>query len=404
MKEVLLNNGCLPILNWAKNPEEGAINQAKNVASHPCVVQDVVLCPDCHAGYGVPIGTVLATRDDIIVNAIGVDIGCSMSSGRTNIKADDVTKEDLKRILGGSKEYPGGIISRIPTGMKHHNKDVESPLFNDERWSDPENYPICNAEFNSAKRQLGTLGGGNHFIELQKGDDGYLWYMVHSGSRNLGYKVCQHYNKIAENYCTMFRQYKVVKDQLAFLPRGLKEYNQYINEMKLCMDFAKESHVIMGYIIEEELAKVFSNMEITERIYTRHNYADIENFNGFNYMIHRKGAILARENMKGIIPGSQGTASYIVVGKGNSDSFYSASHGSGRVMSRTRAQKELSLEVEQEKMKGIVHNMTTQSQLDEAPSAYKDIEEVISLEADLVTPLVKLTPLAVLKGWDYVRG
>lgn len=398
MIEVINNDGCLPILNWAKNPEGDAIAQANNVATHPCTVLRVVLCPDCHTGYGVPIGTVLATKNAVIPNAVGVDIGCSMSAGRTNIKADDVTKEDLKRILGGSREYPGGIISRIPTGMKHHNKDVESPLFNDERWLDSENYPICNAEFNSAKRQLGTLGGGNHFIELQKGDDGYLWYMVHSGSRNLGYKVCNFYNDVAERLCTLFKQDKVVKDQLAFLPKGVKAYDFYMNEMELCMDFAKESHRIMDDIIEEELAKVFPDIVVTERIYTRHNYADIENFNKFNYMIHRKGAILARENMKGIIPGSQGTASYIVVGKGNTDSFCSASHGSGRVMSRTRAQKELSLEAEQEKMKDIVHNMTSQSQLDEAPSAYKDIEEVISLEADLVTPLVKLTPLAVLKG------
>ena len=397
MLEVINENDSLPILNWAKNPEEDAIKQAKNVASHPCTVQKVVLCPDCHTGYGVPIGTVLATKNAVIPNAVGVDIGCSMSAGKTNVRVEDVTTEDLKRILGGSREYPGGIISRIPTGMKHHNKDVESILFGDGRWLDSENYPICSAEFASAKRQLGTLGGGNHFIELQKGDDGYLWYMVHSGSRNLGYKVCNYYNKIAEDYCAMFKQDKVVKDQLAFLPRGLKEYNQYIDEMKLCMDFAKENHKIMDNVIEEEIRKVFPEIVVTDRNYTRHNYAELEDFGGA-VMVHRKGAVLARKGMRCIIPGSQGTASYIVEGLGNEDSFCSASHGSGRVMSRTKARQELTLEKEQEIMSGIVHNMNSVDKLDEAPSAYKDIEEVILLENDLVKPLIKLQPLAVVKG------
>lgn len=392
------NPNGLTILSWAKNPEDEAMKQAYNVASHPSAVLRVVLCPDCHAGYGVPIGTVLATKYAVIPNAVGVDVGCSMSAGKTNINADNVLTEDLKRILGGSKEYPGGIISRIPTGMSHHKKDVDSPLFEDTRWQDADRYPICSAELDSVKKQLGTLGGGNHFIELQKGDDGYLWYMVHSGSRNLGYKVCNYYNKIAEDYCTMFRQDKVVKDQLAFLPRGLKEYNQYIDEMKLCMDFAQENHKVMDNIIEDEILKVFPNMEITERIHTRHNYAELENFGKLVVMVHRKGAVLARRGMKCIIPGSQGTASYIVEGLGNEDSFCSASHGSGRVMSRTKARQELSLEKEQARMKGVVHNMNSANKLDEAPSAYKDIEEVISLESDLVKPLVRLTPLAVIKG------
>lgn len=222
--------------------------------------------------------------------------------------------------------------------------------------------------------------------------------MIHSGSRNLGYKVGNFYNKVAEELCIKFHREDVVKNKLAFLPRGTKVFDQYLDEMNLCLDFASANHYRMIEILEGIIKHVIPKCSFVEHYYTRHNYAALEHHDNRDLFIHRKGAIRARLGDKAIIPGSQGTASYIVEGLGNPKSFCSASHGSGRVMSRTRAQAELSLKDEQEKMKNIVHNMTSEKQLDEAPSAYKDIDEVIKLEADLVKPIIKLVPLAVVKG------
>lgn len=393
---VIKDENSLPILNWAKNIEDSALEQAKNLAKHPCVVSRVCLAPDAHCGYGMPIGGIIAVESALIPNAVGVDIGCSMSACRTNILADDISIEQLKKIVGGSKEYKGGIRANIPVGMSHHNKKQDHKIFADrERWN---NTVVCKDELESAQYQLGTMGGGNHFIELQKGSDGYLWYMIHSGSRNLGYKVGNFYNKVAEELCTKFHREDVVKNKLAFLPRGTKVFDQYLNEMNLCLDFASANHYRMIEILEGIIKYVIPECSFVEHYYTRHNYAALEHHDNRDLFIHRKGAIRARLGDKAIIPGSQGTASYIVEGLGNPKSFCSASHGSGRVMSRTRAQAELSLKDEQEKMKNIIHNMTSEKQLDEAPSAYKDIDEVIKLEADLVKPIIKLVPLAVVKG------
>lgn len=389
-------NQKLPILSWADYIEDGALEQAVNLSNHPCVVDHVVLCPDVHSGYGMPIGGVIAVEDAVIPNAVGVDIGCSMSACKTNVPVSEVDVELLKKIVGGSKEYPGGIRANIPTGMSHNNKKQDHKIFADRaRWDDT---IICKGEIESAQYQLGTMGGGNHFIELQAGDDGYLWYMIHSGSRNLGYKVGNYYNEVAEKLCTMYKQTDVVKNKLAFLPRGTEQFDQYINEMNLCLDFAKANHDKMIEKLEGIIAHFIPGCVFDEHYYSRHNYASIENQMNRNLFIHRKGAIRVRTGDIAIIPGSQGTASYIVEGLGNPASFCSASHGSGRVMSRTKAQAELSLKAEQERMKGIVHNITSEKQLDEAPSAYKDIDEVIKAESDLVKVVTKLKPLAVVKG------
>ena len=196
----------------------------------------------------------------------------------------------------------------------------------------------------------------------------------------------------------MYKQTDVVKNKLAFLPRGTEQFDQYINEMNLCLDFAKANHDKMIEKLEGIIAHFIPGCVFDEHYYSRHNYASIENHMNRNLFIHRKGAIRVRTGDIAIIPGSQGTASYIVEGLGNPASFCSASHGSGRVMSRTKAQAELSLKAEQERMKGIVHNITSEKQLDEAPSAYKDIDEVIKAESDLVKVVTKLKPLAVVKG------
>ena len=375
----------MTILSWCKNPEQEAIKQAENIEKHPCLVGNVCLMPDTHSGYGMPIGGVVALDKAVCPNMVGVDIGCGMLAVKTSLT--DISKEQLLNIINGIK-------NNIPVGFSHQEKAQEDELFNDERW---EKSIICKQEKESAKHQLGTLGGGNHFIEIQKGDDCHIWFMIHSGSRNLGKKVADYYNKIAENLCTMWKHKDTVKSELAFLPKGTVEFDNYWCEMSLCLDFAYRNRIAMANVIKKEFIK-FIDCEFVKQINIHHNYASIEQHYSRNVIVHRKGATLARENTIGIIPGSQGTSSYIVQGLGNPKSLCSCSHGAGRKMSRKKAKENLSIENEQKIMGDIIHNITTKDQLDEAPSAYKDIDTVMEEQKDLVKILVKLKPLAVIKG------
>lgn len=383
------------ILCWCDTPEGEAIKQAENISKHPCLVGNVCLMPDTHAGYGMPIGGVVALKNAICPNMVGVDIGCGMLAVKTSLT--EITQEQLKSVLGGSKEYKGGIKSNIPVGFDHHKKEQEHEIFDDDRWELTE---ICKQELNSAKKQLGTLGGGNHFIEIQKGNDNHIWFMIHSGSRNLGYKVAKYYNKIAENLCSLWKQDEVIKNELAFLPKGTKEFDNYLLEMNLCLDFAYANRQKMSEIIKNEFIRVFPVIEFINEINIHHNYAAIEHHYSQDVYVHRKGATLARENTIGIIPGSQGTASYIVKGRGNEASLCSCSHGAGRKMSRKKAQETLDLQKEKEilEKQGIIHSLNSKKSLDEASSAYKNIDIVMEEQKDLVEVLVQLKPLAVVKG------
>ena len=383
------------ILCWCNNPEEGAIQQAKNISKHPWLVGNVCLMPDTHEGYGMPIGGVVALDKAVCPNMVGVDIGCGMLAVKTSLT--EITQDELKSILGGSKENKGGIRANIPVGFNHHKKDQENEIFDDNRWTYLE---VCEKEFNSAKRQLGTLGGGNHFIEIQKGNDGHIWFMIHSGSRNLGYKVAKHYNEIAKQLCLKWKQNEIVKNDLAVLLQDTNEYDLYINEMNLCLDFAYQNRLQMANVIKNEFLRVFPDVKFENEINIHHNYANIENHYGRNIIVHRKGATLARENTIGIIPGSQGTSSYIVQGLGNKASLMSCSHGAGRKMSRKKAIENLDLKEQQNILnsKGILHSLRSKQSLDEAPSAYKNIDIVMEEQKDLVKILIKLEPLAVIKG------
>jgi len=414
----------VPIKSWCNNPEKGAIEQAENLAKLPFIFKHVALMPDTHQGYGMPIGGVIATKGVIIPNAVGVDIGCGMCAVKTSLT--DITPEQIKKIFGGSKDYHGGIRSCVPVGFNHQSKKQDEklmPVISDGWLAE---FGIIGKEYNSALKQLGTLGGGNHFIEIQKGSDGHIWIMIHSGSRNLGYKVAKHYNKLAQKLCKQWYsnipEFKG-EDGLAFLPLDSEEGQAYLREMNYCVDFALANRKLMMNRIKDIFVEVMgckffkfglpegfidnrdSNLYQessigSDMINIAHNYASLENHFGQNVMIHRKGATLARENTIGIIPGSQGTSSYIVKGKGNKESFESCSHGAGRSMSRTKARKTLNLEEEIKKMndKGIIHGIRTQKELDESASAYKDIDVVMKEQEDLVEILVKLEPLGVIKG------
>ena len=395
MKQVI-STEKKPIKLWLDNMEDGALAQAKNLANLPFIFKHISIMPDSHQGYGMPIGAVMATKGVIIPNAVGVDIGCGMCAVKTSITS--LGKETLKKIMGGSAEFKGGIRTKVPVGFSHHSKRQ-----NDEYM--PTLYhgldlPIVSREYNSALKQVGTLGGGNHFIEIQQGDDGFIWLMIHSGSRNIGYKVAKHYNDLAVKLNERWKSEIPKKWELAFLPLDTKEGQLYQAEMQYCVDFALASRILMMDRVKECVSEVVGPVEFGEMINIAHNYAAMENHFNANVMIHRKGATKAYSGQLGIIPGSQGTTSYIVRGKGERDSFMSCSHGAGRKMGRKQAQRELDFE-EQKKILddiGVVHGMRNAKDLDEAPGSYKDISVVMDNQADLVEIEVELRPLAVIKG------
>ncbi len=380
----------IPIKMWVDEIEEGAMEQAKNLANLPFAFKHIALMPDCHQGFGMPIGGVLATRDVIIPNAVGVDIGCGMCAVQTSLK--DVDREILLKLLND-------IRMRIPLGFKHHKSSQSHDRM-------PEGYDIdklnvVRREYDRATYQVGTLGGGNHFVEIQKGSDGNIWIMVHSGSRNIGKQVADYYNKLAIRLNEKWKSPVPRRVQLAYLPLDTKEAQVYIREMEYCVDFAFANRKLMM----ENTIEVFKNtfgadFRTAPMINIAHNYAAIEKHFGVKVVVHRKGATYAGEGTTGIIPGSQGANSYIVKGKGNKDSFMSCSHGAGRVMGRKQAMRNLDLKTEMKKLneKNIIHSIKSHKDLDEAASAYKDIDEVMRLQENLVDILLELEPLAVIKG------
>ena len=260
--------------------------------------------------------------------------------------------------------------------------------------------PILHTELANARRQLGTLGGGNHFIEIQQGNDGHIWFMIHSGSRNFGYKIARHYHGKALAYCEK-RKFTLPDRDLAYLPMGTKEAQEYKSAMDFALLFARANRNAMKEQCKGILERIAHCRFLTE-IDINHNYAAQETHFGRRVIVHRKGATSARKGETGIIPGSMGTASYIVEGQGNPDSFESCSHGAGRIMGRNEVNRRLSLEDARQAMKGVIFDgwkseKKNKIDLSEAPQAYKDIESVLEAQKDLVEIKVRLTPLGVVK-------
>jgi len=401
MNVIKKENYKVPVFSWCPEIEENAMEQIDNLVRLPFVFNRVAVMSDCHSGFGMPIGGVLATKGVVIPNAVGVDIGCGMCAVKTSLT--EIDTETLKKIMGEIRKV-------IPLGFNKHDNGQDECLIPYRLLSEMiEKYPVVSKEYNNALKSLGTLGGGNHFIEIQKGSDGYIWIMIHSGSRNLGKQVADYYNKLAVELNRKWFSDVPKEWELAFLPVDSEEGQSYIREMNYCVDFALANRQLMMDRIMEIFKNIigsdFNNITSEEFndvdiINIAHNYAKIENHFGENVWVHRKGATLATENTIGIIPGSQGTKSYIVKGKGNKESFMSCSHGAGRKMSRTQAIEELDLEKEIKILDdlGVIHGIRNKKDLDEAPSSYKNIDEVMENQKDLVEILVELTPLAVIKG------
>jgi len=378
----VINTERIPIKLWLDNIEEGALAQARDLANLPFPYKWISIMPDCHEGYGMPIGGVMAAEDMIVPNAVGVDIGCGMMALRTNAQGIEV--DIIKSIMGGIRKV-------VPVGFSHH-RDVQ-------KWDGFDrapNIPIIQEQLLAAQKQLGTLGGGNHFIEIQKGDDGFIWIMLHSGSRNFGLRVAEDYHKKAVQACERWYSNISTKD-LSFLPFESLHGKEYFEAMIYCVEFALANRTLMM----DRIKDVLNDNGISfgsNSINIPHNYASIEEHYGKEVIVHRKGATKATKGLIGIIPGSMGTSSYIVQGLGNPESFMSCSHGAGRAMGRGQAKRELNLADEQKKMDGIIHGLRTERELDEAPGAYKDIDVVMDNQKDLVEIVTKLTPLGVIKG------
>ena len=336
----------------------------------------------------MPIGGVLATEGVVVPNAVGVDIGCGMCSIRTSMP--EITVDSLKKIMVE-------IRKRIPLGMNRHKEPQGSERM-------PPGYaglelPVVEREYGKALCQLGTLGGGNHFIEIQKGSDGHIWIMIHSGSRNIGKQVADYYNKKAVEINEKWFSSVPAKWELSFLPMDSGDGQKYLREMQYCVDFALSNRMLMMDRITE-LVHEITGATFEPMINIAHNYARMENHFGKNVLVHRKGATSARDGETGIIPGSQGTASFIVRGKGSAESFESCSHGAGRKMGRKQAERTLNLEEEKKRLddKGIIHAIRGKSDLEERSGSLQGYRHCDGRTSGPRRYFGKAEPLAVVKG------
>jgi len=393
MKKVI-SSERIPIKMWLDDLEDSALEQAKNLANLPFSCKHIALLPDSHMGAGVPIGSVVATQGIVTPNAVGRDISCGVLAIKFNKLVEEIDIITLKKIMGDiRKEVPMGLNQK-------HDDPLSEVLMPEYRYLD--DLPIVKREWLNARKSLKTLGSGNHFFELQKDTEGYLWVMVHSGSRNLGSKVADHYDKIAKKLNEKYFSKVDVKQDLAFLLMDTEEGQTYWKEMNYCMLYAWENRALMGMEACNIVNNYFSEVTplIAKTIHISHNYAAYENHFGVNYIIHRKGAIRAKDGELGIVPGSQGSKSYITKGLGNVESFESSSHGAGRTMSRSKAKKQLNLadEIKILDDQGIIHGMRQDKDLDEAVSAYKDINIVMENQKDLTEIFMELSPIASMKG------
>ncbi len=387
----------VPVKCWADDADEQTLRQARNVAGLPVAVRHVALMPDAHVGFGMPIGGVVAVRDAIIPYAVGMDIGCGMSAWPTGVPTAKVRKhiEDLV----------ASVQSRIPVGFQHRTPKEGRKLAEEhcpeifERFEGTDPKKAFLSGHAKIIEQIGTLGGGNHFIEIQTDTDDTAWVMVHSGSRNVGKQICDHFYKQAKQYADA-HGLEVPDPALSYLPVDSRPGEQYVEHMLFAQDFARLNRHVMMRICQRifERSPVGRHIGNTDDLVNiHHNYAAEEVHFGETVWVHRKGATSARRGERGIIPGSMGSRSYIVRGLGNEESFQSCSHGAGRVLGRKQAKRTISLDRFKQTMKGV-HFRPSPKHLDEAPDAYKDIDRVMANQKDLVEIVHTLRPLAVVKG------
>lgn len=377
------------LYSWASIIEENTQAQAEMTSRMPFVHPHLALMPDAHLGKGATVGSVIPTLGAIIPAAVGVDIGCGMIAVRTQFKRSDI-KGDLK-------DLRTSIERSIPLSAGSYNTELtETAKVRIERLESKAK--VDYKQFvNNWPLHLGTLGSGNHFIEITVDEEDSIWLFLHSGSRGIGNKIAQHHINVATNLCERWF-IKLEDPDLAYLIEGTKEFGDYIRDLNWAQEFALLNREEMMDRVIKDFSHFMGEPVIeSERINCHHNFTVKEKLFGKEVWLSRKGAIEATKGKLGLIPGSMGTASYVVEGKGNYLSFSSSPHGAGRVYSRSQARKTFTSEQLKEAMKGIEYRVTD-AFLDEIPQAYKDIDQVMEDASDLVEIKHTLKQIVNIKG------
>jgi len=388
MSVSVLKGKNVPVRMWTKveEVESSALDQLKNIAALPWVFKHVAVMPDVHFGKGATVGSVIAMKDAVSPAAVGVDIGCGMAAVKTNM-----TSHDLPDSLALLRHR---VEKAIPVGFNQHNQVTryaeKLPLwkgFHDltDKVQD---------RLGKARKQMGTLGGGNHFIELCLDADDHMWLMLHSGSRNIGKTLAEIHigraKKLAHNA-------ELPDRDLAVFLAGTREMEEYRRDLFWAQRYAKLNREVMLKLYQDVLLKLFPKVKFDEPVACHHNYVSEEVHFDEEVLVTRKGAISAREGEMGIIPGSMGTHSYIVRGLGNPQSFHSASHGAGRRMSRGKAKRSFSVADLKAQTEGV-ECRKDHAVIDEIPGAYKDIDKVMDYQRDLVEVVAQLKQVMCVKG------
>lgn len=384
------------LLNFASHVDPNTIEQAKQTATMPFVYPHVALMPDAHSGKGSAVGTVIPTEDAVIPAAVGVDIGCGMVAARTRFSAADIADKNLAKLRES-------LESAIPLSPGNYNKSTSRFAFTKHRintlYDLAQSNKVDLAHSPKWPEQLGSLGGGNHFIELCLDEQDRVWMFLHSGSRGVGNKIAQRHIKIAQQLCKQAR-ISLPNQDLAYLSQGTPEFDSYIKELNWAQKFAYENRNEMMDRFRQTLAhwmEVEPQRVEAERVNCHHNYTQLERHGGHDVWLTRKGAVDAHEGVQAVIPGSMGTRSYIVRGKGNLNGLCSAPHGAGRRFSRTEARRRFTADDLAARMRGIEYRHGDQW-IDEIPDAYKDIDVVMADAGDLVEVEHELRQVLNVKG------
>ena len=387
-------NARVPVKVWTDRIEPGAMTQLKNTASLPFVFRHVAAMADVHIGIGATVGSVVATKGAICPAAVGVDIGCGMMARKTSIRAERLDGEAARKLRHA-------IEREIPVGFNQRKEPFEEAL----EWLRDRGRPHAASSglVQKALHQLGSLGGGNHFIEVcVDRDDGLLWVMLHSGSRNIGKSVAEIHIGRAKSAVRRLAE-SLPDPDLAFFTAGTDEFREYRQDLEWCQAYALKNREIMMTRILRQVAFVLGfegdvrKLGLTMSVNCHHNYVADEVHFGERVLVTRKGAIRAGRGELGIIPGSMGASSYVVRGLGNPEAFESAPHGAGRLMSRGEAKRRFSKEDLERQTEGVECRKDA-GVLDEIPAAYKPIDEVMEKSADLVEVVARLKQIVCVKG------
>ena len=392
-----IEEGRVPVKVYTGEIEPQARAQLVNISKLPIVHHHVAAMPDVHLGIGATVGSVIPTRQAIIPAAVGVDIGCGMMAARLSLTQNDVSEKELRKVFDQiSRDVPVGFgqhderdvrgeavkpFKKDLSSILHKHAGIQKRVGKNSHWT----------------RQLGTLGGGNHFIEVCLDESGGVWAMLHSGSRGIGNAIGSYFIELAKKDAER-NNVQLPDRDLAYFPEGAQHFDDYVEAVGWAQDYARANREEMMDLVIEAMRRHLPSFEVMrEAVNCHHNYVERERHYGEDVWLTRKGAIRARAGELGIIPGSMGARSYIVRGKGSPESFDSCAHGAGRRMSRNAAQKCFKIEDLVHQTRGVICRKD-KGVIDEIPGAYKDIDEVMANQSDLVEVVHTLKQVLCVKG------